>query len=147
MISHSLFSDTLASEEGADNVRVMPLSEIQQRVALLLATGHTAREVAQKMGLSEVTIHRWRQQPEFVAAVRGILKQNKQALNERLNNLAIKALEVLEAIIDDPNASTADRINAASKVLDFVNQNQLLSSSQRDQSPSESNGGDRHSEQ
>uniref|UniRef100_A0ACD5GVM4 Helix-turn-helix domain-containing protein n=1 Tax=Desertifilum tharense IPPAS B-1220 TaxID=1781255 RepID=A0ACD5GVM4_9CYAN len=67
MISHSLFSDTLASEEGADNVRVMPLSEIQQRVALLLATGHTAREVAQKMGLSEVTIHRWRQQPEFVA--------------------------------------------------------------------------------
>uniref|UniRef100_A0ACD5GX78 Uncharacterized protein n=1 Tax=Desertifilum tharense IPPAS B-1220 TaxID=1781255 RepID=A0ACD5GX78_9CYAN len=53
----------------------------------------------------------------------------------------------MSTIIDDPNASTTDRINAASKVLDFVNQNQLLSSSQRDQSPSESNGGDRHSEQ
>ena len=127
MIGHSILSDTPINSQNTDLVRVMPLSEIQQRVALLLATGHTAREVAHKMGLAEVTIYRWRQQPEFIAVVRGILKENKQALNERLNNLAIKAIEVLEAVIDDPNASTVDKINAASKVLELVNLNSARS--------------------
>ncbi|MGK7902045.1 MAG: hypothetical protein AB4352_11640 [Hormoscilla sp.] len=110
-------------DNGENAVKVMPMSEIQQQVAELLATGHTAREIAKKMRLSELTIARWRQQPEFVAAVNNILKDNDNALRERLYNLAIKAMEVLETVIDDPNASTADKINAAAKVLELATLN------------------------
>lgn len=110
-------------DNGENTVKVMPMSEIQQQVAQLLATGHTAREIANKMRLSELTIARWKQQPEFVAAVNNILKENDNALRERLYNLAIKAMEVLEAVIDDPNASAADKINAAAKVLELTTLN------------------------
>lgn len=110
-------------DSDENTVKVMPMSEIQQQVAQLLATGHTAREIASKMRLSELTIARWRQQPEFVAAVNNLLKDNNNALRERLYNLAIKAMEVLEAVIDDPNASTTNKIHAAAKVLELVTLN------------------------
>jgi len=114
-------------DSGENTVKVMPMSEIQQQVAELLASGHTAREIAKKMRLSELTIARWKQQPELVAAVNNLLKDNDNALQERLQerlyNLAIKAMEVLEAVIDDPKASVADNINAAAKVLELVTLN------------------------
>jgi len=87
-------------DSGENTVKVMRMSEIQQEVAELLATGHTAREIASMMGLSELTIARWRQQPEFFSAVNNLLKDNDSALLERLYNLAIKAMEVLEAVIE-----------------------------------------------
>ncbi|MBC6480022.1 MAG: hypothetical protein GDA56_21810 [Hormoscilla sp. GM7CHS1pb] len=107
-------------DSGENTVKVMRMSEIQQEVAELLATGHTTREIASMMGLSELTIARWRQQPEFFAAVNNLLKHNDSALRERLYNLAIKAMEVLEAVIDDPNTSAVDKIDAAAKVLELV---------------------------
>lgn len=106
--------------DSADSeVHITPLSDIQQQVVMLIASGKSVREIAHKTGLSEGTVNRWKQQPEIASAVNEILRSNHKVFKERLQNLAIKAIEVLEAVIDDPDAPLQDKTYAAVKVLEI----------------------------
>ena len=92
-----------------------------------LARGVSLPEIAKKLKISTRTLQRWTKVPEFIAARNDI--QNKvchkvkadvvdelASISSRLENLASKSLDCLGEIIDNPEARTSDRVQAA-KVL------------------------------
>lgn len=96
------------------------LTEVQRRTALMLASGIKAVRIAEELGISEHQISRWRKQPEFKAEVNLHLNAASEAVVERLRSLAGKAVDCLEAVLNDPKASASDRLKAAQTILSTV---------------------------
>jgi transposase len=93
-----------------------------------VARGVSLPEIAKKLKISTRTLQRWAKLPEFIAARNDI--QNKvsrqvkadvvdelASISSRLENLASKSLDCLGEIIDNREARTSDRIQAAKLVL------------------------------
>jgi transposase-like protein len=51
------------------SLETLDLTPIQERAAVLLAGGHSARDVARQLDVTEQTIGRWRKLPAFIAAL------------------------------------------------------------------------------
>lgn len=97
-----------------------PLSEAQRRAVVLIAEGATGRSVADTLGLSEYTISRWKQSADFEAAVNQLLQDARDGAVNRLRNMATTALDTIEQVLTDFEASPSDRLKAAGMVLDAV---------------------------
>jgi hypothetical protein len=92
-----------------------------------IAKGLTPSQIGKVIGVSSRTIQRWLKLPEFVDAISQIQSEISHrvkvevvedviSISSRLENLASKSLDCLEQIIDNPEARTSDRVQAA-KVL------------------------------
>jgi predicted transcriptional regulator len=90
------------------------------RAAALAAAGVSQAKIAQELGVSESTISRWKKRPDYQAARNGILKDIVETASNRLRSLTLKAVSVLRDTVEDPHASTCDRIRAATAILDRV---------------------------
>ena len=90
------------------------------RAAALAAAGVTQAKIAEELGVSESTISRWKKRPDYQAARNGILKDIVETASNRLRSLTLKAVSVLRDTMEDPQASTCDRIRAATAILDRV---------------------------
>lgn len=93
-----------------------------------IAKGLAPSQIAKVIGVSTRTVERWRKLPEFVTALGQIqgevsrqvkveLVENVTSVTSRLENLASKSLDCLEQIIDNPEARSSDRIQAAKLLL------------------------------
>lgn len=98
-----------------------PLTEQQQQAALLIAAGGMNATVGEAVGVSEWTVSRWRQQPEFQAGVNTILRDAKAAARERLRSLVGAALDVVETSLTDAQLAPRERLQAAFHVLTLIN--------------------------
>jgi hypothetical protein len=89
----------------------------QQKVAIRLASGWTMRAAATEAGITYRTVHRWRQEPEFLALIerhRGVLID--RTLN-KLAGAASKAVKTLQSCLDS-SESDSIRVRSALGILD-----------------------------
>jgi hypothetical protein len=107
---------------------VSPLSSKQLQAVSGLAKGLSCIEIAKILNVSTRTVERWQKVPEFLVALAQIqtevsrkvrldVVENISSVNSRLENLASKSLDCLEEIIDNHEARSNDRIQAAKIVL------------------------------
>lgn len=96
-----------------------PLPPEQQRAAILLVEGASQRDVAAELGMSEFTISRWVQAPEFRAYQNALLLDMRSTAINKIRSLQDKALATIEEVMGDSEAPHHVRLNAACKVMEF----------------------------
>lgn len=88
-------------------------------IAALLATT-SIRQAAIEAGVPEKTLHNWKKNPLFNRVYWEALREEWGQTKGRALTVASPMLQVLVRIAVKENARDADRISAASKVLDFA---------------------------
>ena len=91
------------------------LNENQLLAVQLVAQGRSGKEIAQELSVTEETISRWKKQPAFIALVNDLLGQLRDTTQQKMRNLVLLALEILEKELF--NESNKNRVNIALKVL------------------------------
>lgn len=96
------------------------LSPLQERAIAALLEGLTIKQTAKRCGVSRQTIYDWLRMPEFISQ----LRESEGALIDhsvrRLLSLQNDALDTLDAVLNDPHATTATRLRAAQSVIEFT---------------------------
>lgn len=96
------------------------LSAKQHRALSALLTSKSVAEAAAATGLGERTIYRWLTDPAFRQALSAAEGELIDAATRRLLTLQGTALDTLEAVLGDEDASAGVRIRAAQMVLDHL---------------------------
>ena len=96
------------------------LSAKQHRALSALLTSKSVAEAAAATGLGERTIYRWLTDPAFRQALSAAEGDLIDAATRRLLTLQGTALDTLEAVLGDEDASAGVRIRAAQMVLDHL---------------------------
>ncbi len=91
------------------------LNENQLLAVQLVAQGKSGKEIAKELSVTEETISRWKKQPAFIALVNEILGQLRDTTQQKMRNLVLLALEILEKELFNEN--NKNRVNIALKVL------------------------------
>ena len=93
--------------------RAHHLSPAQQRVLALLSAGSTATAAAQFVGVHRNTVGNWLRSTAFREALIEIRRDQDLAWREQARSLAPQALGAIQAILADPQAPAAVRLEAA----------------------------------
>lgn len=93
---------------------------VLHRAAILAASGMNQRTIARELGLSESQVSRWAKTPAYMATKNAVMLEAVHTASAKLRALAVAAVDVLETAMVDSKASPADRIRAASAILDRV---------------------------
>ncbi len=104
------------------------LSEAQQLAVLMAVNGKQGTAIAETLGITPETVSRWRQLPEFKAAVNALLLDARDSIRERMRGMCALALDTVEASLNDPELSKKDKITAAFKVLEMCSVKDVASS-------------------
>ena len=91
------------------------LNENQLLAVQLVVQGRSGKEIAKELSVTEETISRWKKQPAFIALVNELLEQLRDTTQQKMRNLVLTALEILEKELC--NESNKNRVNIALKVL------------------------------
>lgn len=98
------------------------LTAKQRRAVLLLASGVTAAEVAQTLGVSTGTVYNWKSQSdEFRRELDSAQRQLFEGGIRELKSLVAGATTYLRSVLLDPTAADRDKISAAKTVLQYSN--------------------------
>ena len=89
----------------------------QTTVVQALATGATVTEAAALASVSRTTIYHWHDEPAFQHAVAYAQQEYAITIRDRMQALAAKALDKLEALLDNPNASPSVILKASLAIL------------------------------
>ncbi len=95
------------------------LKTVQLEVALLLATGTSVTETAQKADTTRQTIHTWLKDDEFQAYINGLRKENLAAVRASIQSAAAVAVQTIENIMNE-SANDAVRFNCAKEILSMA---------------------------
>ena len=91
----------------------------KNEVALALAAGTPVAEIAERTGVGERTIHRWREDPAFRQLIRGYRAEMTERALGRLADGMTEAADTLRALLTAVSESI--RLNAAKAVLEIGN--------------------------
>lgn len=91
-------------------------------LAVRVAAGEKVADAAGKVGCSLDTAYGISRRPEFKARVAEFRTEATDNAVGALSDLAVKAVQTLELVMDDSEARAADRISAAKAVLASVNE-------------------------
>lgn len=91
------------------------LNQNQLLAVQLVAQGRSGKEIAQELSVTEETISRWKKQPAFIALVNDLLGQLRDTTQQKMRNIVLLALEILEKELF--NKGNKNRVNIALKVL------------------------------
>ena len=91
------------------------LNENQLLAVQLVAQGRSGKEIAQELSVTEETISRWKKQPAFIALVNDLLGQLRDTTQQKIRNLVLLSLEILEKELF--NEGNKNRVNIALKVF------------------------------
>ncbi len=89
----------------------------EQAVFVLLETP-TIAAAANKIGVNESTLRRWRAEPEFQRALEQARREAFDGALGRLQAGVGKAVDALLAVVDDDQAKPSARISAARTLLE-----------------------------
>ena len=93
------------------------LTPKQRQLVLALLVANDVAAACEAAQVPRSTAYRWMNQPAFAAALREADREVLRATSRRLARLGVKAVQVLEETLDDPEAPTAVRVRAADAVL------------------------------
>lgn len=96
-----------------------------------MAIGKSQKEIATELGISDRTIQRWLKVGEFKNALEGVPcdlveVSSVERINpfqerrKRLGRLLDRAVDVVEEVLNDSEAKTADRLKAAVTIGEWV---------------------------
>lgn len=94
------------------------LSPKQRRAIIALLTSRNVQEAAIKAKVGKRTLHRWLTKPEFLAA---LLEAEEEAIDKatrRLIGLQEEAIETIQAVMNDKEATHTVRLRAAQTILE-----------------------------
>jgi len=91
------------------------LNENQLLAVQLVVQGRSGREIAKQLSLTEEIVSRWKKQPVFIAMVNDLLGQLRDTTQQKMRNLVLLALEILEKELS--NKDNKSRVNIALKVI------------------------------
>ena len=103
---------------------VKELTPKQQQALRLLVSQPSITTAADGAGVSERTVYRWLDDPEFKQALNVALDQSIDAAARGLLGLTQKAIQTIECVIDDPDLHPSIRLKAAE--LDISNTLKLV---------------------
>ncbi len=86
----------------------------------LLALGTPAYQVAERLEVSAMTIHRWQRLPEFESKLHSIVDSGLDELARKINIAALTAVETLQEILCDMTVPCTFRLRAAIGVLNAM---------------------------
>jgi len=91
------------------------LNENQVLAVHLVIQGKSGKDIAKELSITEETVSRWKKQSAFIALVNELLGQLRDITQQKMRNLVLLALEILEKELS--NEGNKDRVNIALKVL------------------------------
>ena len=91
----------------------------KELIAINLLTTGSLQECAEKSNIGIATLHRLRKKPEFQELVKQIKKEMFSESMSKAQAGSIKALEVLNDIMNNPSATDSSRVSAAKIVLEL----------------------------
>ena len=92
----------------------------KEAAILALLSQRNVEEAARAAGISERTLYRWMQEPDFDAAYRAARRAAFSQSTARLQQMCAAAVSTLGKIMVDQNAPAASRVRAADSVLDHA---------------------------
>ncbi len=96
------------------------LSAKQETAVAALLTEATIGGAAAKVGVTERTLHRWLDDPDFAEAYRAARREAVQQAISRLQQVSTHAVTVLLSLMADQTVAPGVRLWAAEKVLDLA---------------------------
>lgn len=103
----------------AENVRA-GLSPKHRKAAELLVAGHSVRETAAALGVSDRTIRRWAKRPEIVQILQELQEEAWGATVRKLRSLGERAVTTLGEVMRDRQAPPMARVGAARATLELI---------------------------
>jgi len=91
------------------------LKENQLLAIPLVAQGVSGREIAKQLTVTEETVSRWKQLPEFQARVNSILMECREDTQQQLRHVISLSLTIIQEELQNTNSST--RISLALKLV------------------------------
>lgn len=104
----------------SQNVRKDGLSPLQRRAVAALVTSKTQRAAAASLGIAERTLARWLIDANFQLALVQAEEELIAAATRRLLGLQDAAIDALEAIFGDKEASHGVKLRAAALAIDAL---------------------------
>ncbi|MFM8320970.1 MAG: transposase family protein [Chloroflexota bacterium] len=104
----------------AENGSVGELTPRQQRTIAALLQARNVSDAARMAGVGERTLYRWMGDPLFRAALASAEGDAIDQATRRLVGLQDGAIDLLQAMLEDPTAAAAVRLRAAQSVLDYL---------------------------
>ena len=96
------------------------LKPVQIDTALLLATGTSITETAEKAAITRQTIHSWLKDNEFQAYINALKKENISAVRASIQSAAAVAVQTIENIMNE-SANDAVRFSCAKEIYSMLN--------------------------
>ncbi len=72
-----------------------------------MLSGETVTAAAKTAGVNRTTVHRWRNDPDFLAALNSYRSELRDTQHDRLARLASNAIDVAEQALEDSDIRTA----------------------------------------
>jgi hypothetical protein len=94
------------------------LTSKQEKAIVALLSEGTTKEAAAKAGVTETTLWRWLQLPEFQSRYRAMRRQLVEVAVSELQSNASAAVRRLRAIIDDDKAPVSSQVAAARIIIE-----------------------------
>lgn len=86
----------------------------------LIASGYTAAEVAQALGVHPSTIDNWKRHPDWASMLEAEGEKSLGRIDRRLSKLIDKSIDVIEQALGSDNASEVDKARIAFGALDRI---------------------------
>lgn len=90
----------------------------KQKFLEALLTSNSIKEAYTKAHISRATATRYKKDPDFQAAYHKLQQQIMEFTGNKLRSVTLHAVDTLEAVLDDPEATPSDKSRAAKIILD-----------------------------
>lgn len=96
------------------------LSRKKDQAVIALLTEPTMKAAADKVGISDMTLWKWTQLPEFRSAYMDAKREAVSFAIAKLQQSTLEAVEALRAVMNDPNKPASARVAAARSILEMA---------------------------
>ena len=102
------------------------LKENQILATQKVAIGLTNRQIAKELSVTEETICRWKQTPDFQASVNNLLVEQRHVAQQKLRKIISSSLDIVEDQLNNKDISSEAKVSLSLKLLQMCNTQTLF---------------------